>query len=193
MFSYNTGFDYIEAQPLACAKGLSHEIADTAVADNNDGTVKLTLGAAHGLLAESVVFIEGLPGYNGLRKVTAVPSATTINILAPYTAIEPVGDGSETVKVAIAPGRPFKLLGIRGHFASGGATEESLVLTLDSHRGAAWDAVLATIAMASVTDLNWVFPEENNLPFHPSDIIRVAWDNTDTATAGIEILYQPLK
>lgn len=190
MFSYNTGMEYVEAVPVSGTKGLSHTIANTAVVDNGDGTVKMTLSAAHGLLAGSVVLIEGTTHYDGLRKIEAIPSTTTINIKASYKAEVPAG--TETVKVAIVPGRPFKLLGIRAHLADGGSTEENLTLTLDSHRGAAWDVALKAQAMGDLTDLNWVFPETENMPFHKDDIIRLDWDNTDGATFGIELLYKPL-
>lgn len=191
MFSFNTGMEYVEAVPVTGTKGLSHTLAATAAVDNGDGTVTLTLSAAHGLLAGSVVYIEGTTNYDGLRKIVSVPETDEIAIKAPYKAETPAG--TETVKVAIAPGRPFKLLGIRGHFTSGGATDEDMTVTLDSHRGAAFDAVLKTQAMESIADLNWVFPEANNLPFHKDDVIRLAWDNTDTFTFGMEILYQVFK
>ena len=82
-------------------------------------------------------------------------------------------------------------MGILAHLADGGATEEDLVLILDSRHGAAWDAVLKT--QASLTDLNWVFPEANNLPFNRDDVIRLSWDNTDTASFGMEIFYLVLR
>ena len=60
------------------------------------------------------------------------------------------------------------------HLADGGATDESLVLILNSRHGAVWGAVLKTQAKESHADLNWVSPEGNNLPFNRDDVIRLS-------------------
>jgi hypothetical protein len=69
--------------------------------------------------------------------------------------------------------RTFRLMGIRMHIGLGGLTEENLMVILDSHRGAVRDAVLLTKAMVGESNLNRVFPDENNLSLHNDDLIRL--------------------
>jgi hypothetical protein len=64
-------------------------------------------------------------------------------------------------------------MGIRMHIGLGGLSEENLMVILDSHRGAVRDAVLLTKAMVGESNLNRVFPDENNLSFHNDDLIRL--------------------
>ena len=59
------------------------------------------------------------------------------------------------------------------HIGLVGLTEENLMVILDSHRGAVRDAVLLTKAMVGESNLNRVFPDENNLSFHNDDLIRL--------------------
>ena len=192
MISYNDGLKYVEALPITGAGALAATLAaEVDVIDNGDGTVTLTADAAHGFLAGSVVFIEGTVNYNGIQKIQAVPETDEITIRAKYVAEEQAG--TETVKVAIVPGRPYKLMGIRGHLGVAPTTSEVIALTVDSHRGAAFDALIKSQDLQGLTDWHYVFPDEENLPFDKDDIIRVAWDNTDGRTYGFEILYRPLK
>jgi hypothetical protein len=191
MISYNTKMSYVEIIPVTGAKGLSHTIAATAIADNGNGTVRVTLAAAHGLLAGSVVYIEGTTNYNGLREIVNVAAATTIDIRATYKAETPAG--TETVKVAIVAKKGYYFAGLRLHLSAAPTTSENLTITLDSHLGAAWDTVIYSKDLATVINLVYALDEAENLPFHEDDILRVAWANTDLSTFGLELIYKPLQ
>ena len=84
-------------------------------------------------------------------------------------------------------------MGIRMHIGLGGLSEENLMVILDSHRGAVRDAVLLTKAMVGESNLNRVFPDENNLSFHNDDLIRLECDYINGGMFGMEIFYLALR
>lgn len=190
MVAFNTNFKLMEIIPVSGAKGLSHTIAASAVVDNGDGTVKLTLSVAHGLLADSVVYVEGTTNYDGLRLITAIPSSTTISIKAPFVAETP--GGTETVKVAIKAKRDFMFFGFRLHLSAAPTTSENIIVTADSNLGSKFDLLLYTLDLAGSTDIIYAVADNENLPRRKDDIIRFAWDNTDTSDFGLEIIFSPL-
>ena len=58
------------------------------------------------------------------------------------------------------------------------------MVILDSHRGAVRDAVLLTKAMVGESNLNRVFPDENNLSF--TTMISSGWNRTISTGACSE-------
>jgi len=162
MVAFNELAKYLEIIPVTGAKGLAHTIAATAVADNENGTVKLTTTADHGLLAGSVVYIEGTTNYNGLRKITNVPATDEIDIIAPYKAETP--GGTETIKVAVKSQKDYTFFGFRLHLSAAPTTSENITLTVDSDLGSAYDLKLYTLDLAGITDLIYAVNDNERLP-----------------------------
>lgn len=180
-------FQYIYATG---AKAMTATLTTTAVVNNGDGTVKLTFGAAHGFLAPSVLYVSGTTNYDGMRTVTAIPSATTISIKAPFVAETPAG--TETVSVALKPvDEKWALVSIDIHLSAAASTAEDLTANLDATKGSAWDRNILTKSMAAVADYIRKFdPPET---FVKGDKIQFAWTNTDTRTWGINIKWRTAK
>ena len=65
-------------------------------------------------------------------------------------------------------------------------TQESLVITLDSYRGAAYDTVLVTEAIR-VTDFFWL--PEGQLVFSALDDVVITHANSDTNTLGLTVQW----
>lgn len=175
----------IEFLKVTGSGALETTLAAAAAADNGNGTVKLAV-AANVFAAGAQVYIEGSINYSGLREVVSV-AAGYINIRAPFVAETPAG--SETVKVALAPGFTFELLEIDLHLGVAGANVEDLTLTLDSAFGAAYDAVLITKAMNTVQDYVYL-PGDDRRYFHQNDILRFAWANAGSKTYGLIVKYR---
>lgn len=68
------------------------------------------------------------------------------------------------------------------------ATQDTLVVSIDSTGGAAYDTELYSVDMDGNTDVVWR-PDEP-VPLYKGDVLKVDWDNNDTATYGLEVLYE---
>jgi hypothetical protein len=190
MVGYSTNREVIDVIRVNGADSINGiALAGSAVVDNGDGTVKLTTAAAHGLLAGSVVYIEGSTNYDGLSKLESIPSTTTFTIKAPFVAETPAG--TETVKIAVTSKKPFKFLGFRLQIAVAPGQADVMSITLDSSVHANYDTVIYSNDMDAVTDLEYINPNVS-LPFEADDILRFAWPNVANRTFGIEIFTQPL-
>ena len=71
---------------------------------------------------------------------------------------------------------------------SAAATQETLTITLDSAKGAAYDTVLFSQAMAGYADVVWLLDDE--LLLEEGDIVIATFTNTDARTYGIVIAYE---
>ena len=190
MVAFNESFKVIDVIPVVGADSLDGiTLANTDAVDNGDGTVKLTATAAHGLLAGSAVYIEGTANYDGLKKLLAIPAATTFNIDAKYVAEELAG--TETVKVALVSHKDFMFLGLRMNIAVAPGQADVLTVTLDSARGANFDTVLYTKDLDAVTDLEYIHTYKD-LPISKDDILRVAWPNVANRTFAVDFFVRTL-
>ena len=103
------------------------------------------------------------------------------------TAVATRATGSAAVATTVAPGAAFRLEEVRIHLSAAGGAG-NLTVTLDSGTAAAYDAVLLTQDMTSVTDFVW--KPTRPLEFtSASDEIDVAWANSNTRTYGLEIFH----
>ena len=82
-------------------------------------------------------------------------------------------------------GKAFQIFGVFLN-ASAAFTQESLVITLDSYRGAAYDTVLLSEAVR-VTDFFWL--PEGQLIFSAQDDVVITHTNTDTKTVGLTVQW----
>lgn len=181
--AFASDFEYVYATG---AKALTATLTTTAVANNGDGTVKLTFGAAHGFLAPSILYVSGTTNYDGMRYVTSIPSSTTINIRAPYVAETP--GGTETVSVALAPNFDGELISFEIHLSSASATSENLTITNNANAGAAYDVNILTKDMNTVQDYIRKFHPPDK--FLKGDLIQLVWANSNSRTWGIMLKYR---
>jgi len=186
----NLGPEVVDIIPVSGALALnSHTLHATAVSDNGDGTVRLTTGAAHGLLAGSVVYIEGTTNYDGLHEIANVSAATKMDVLAKFVAETP--GGTETVKIVVAPKRDFLFLGFRLHLSAAPGQADVFSITVDSVRGAAYDHLIYSVDITAAVDVDYIYPYRE-IPFRKGDKLRVAWPNVAGRTFGLELYVQPL-
>jgi len=80
-----------------------------------------------------------------------------------------------------------ELCAILIHVSAAPVTAENLVISLDAIDGAAYDTVLATVAMAGVTDLAVT---DIGIPLHIGDALKVTWTNTDARTVGVRLCLE---
>ena len=190
MVAFNNAFTIINVIKVSGADTIDGLTLTTdAAIDNGDGTVTLTMDAAHTFLAGSVVYIEGTVNYNGLREIINAPETDEIRFRAKYVAETPAG--TETVKIVIAEKKDYKFLGFRLNIAVAPGQADVFTITLDSGKGATYDTVIYSNDMTAVTELEYIHPNQV-LPFDKDDILRIAWPNVANREFGLEIFVQPL-
>jgi hypothetical protein len=108
------------------------------------------------------------------------------------STVETVWTGTGNLAVGtnkIAPGAVFKLVEVSLHLNAAPTTgTQAFVVTLDDGVNAAYDEVLFTIDLVAnaVTDLCIKFGRN----FKATDVITLAWTNTDTKTYGVKFKHQ---
>ena len=97
--------------------------------------------------------------------------------------------GAVAIATTIAPGAKWALREIRVHLSDAGGAG-NLTATMDSGTALAYDSVVLTQDMTSVTDLEWQpdFP----MIFDADDEIDIAWANGSSRTYGLEVIYSIL-
>ena len=174
--------------------------ADAADVDsaNPPFTTDLT-DTGHGLLAGSLLYIQGSVNYNGLKLIKSLPDANSMVIYSKYVVEELAG--TETWKTLITydniiqgnlvPGSPFEFLGFEVTLDAAAATAlENFTVTIDSARGAAFDNLIYSQDMNGIADINYMFDEPRLCD--AGDKVDVAWANADTNTWGIKLFTRAL-
>ena len=96
--------------------------------------------------------------------------------------------GSGAIAVTLDPGREaYQLDSLRLHF-SAAAANENFTVTLDSAKGAEWDAVLLTQSTNGITDYVYQWTREPN--FVTGDVLKFACANTNVRTWGLEVIWR---
>jgi hypothetical protein len=95
--------------------------------------------------------------------------------------------GSAAIAETLAPGTAWQLESIRVHLSAAGGAGD-LTATINHGVAAAYDIVLLTQDMTSVTDLVW--SPERPMEFLPDDELDIAWANAGTKTYGLEIVFK---
>jgi hypothetical protein len=95
--------------------------------------------------------------------------------------------GSGAIAKTIAPGVQWQLEEVRLHLSGAGGAE-NFTITIDAGAGAAYDTVLLTEDMTTVTDLVWK-PEDGPILLAANDEVDIAFTNTATRTYGLEVVY----
>lgn len=183
------------------AKATYGTFNNAAAADDNSVDPPFTTDltdTAHGLLANSCLYIQGSTNYNGLRVIKSVPDANSMIIYAKFVA-ETLA-GTETWKTMftydfivngdLVAGDPFEFLGFELTLGSASATSENLTITIDAAKGAAWDNRIYSRDMDGVTYINNMFDVPRLCS--SGDKIDVVWDNTNAETYGIRLFTRRL-
>ena len=97
-----------------------------------------------------------------------------------------IATGTEAINTTIAPGRAFALESVSVHLNGAGGAG-NLTVTVDAAAGAAYDVVLKTIDMTSITD--WVWQPERPIELASGDKVVIAWANAGTKTYGLTVRW----
>lgn len=97
--------------------------------------------------------------------------------------------GAAALATTLAPGVRFRLHEVRIHLSEAGASG-NFTATVDAAAGAAYDAVILTQDMTTITDLIW--QSDRIMQFEAGDEINFAWANAGTKTYGLTIIYDLL-
>ena len=97
-----------------------------------------------------------------------------------------VATGAGNIAVTVSPAGAYALESISIHLSDAGAAN-NLTVTLDAAAGSAYDAVLLTQDMTSVTNLLW--QPERPIECADGDMILIAWTNGSTRTYGMIVKW----
>ena len=100
------------------------------------------------------------------------------------------GAGPVLAALTVPVGTVYRLHSASIKFNAAPTTSESLTITYDAQAGVNYDVVLYTInpSITAVTSLIWKPDELQYL--HGGDVIRVAYNNNDTRTWGVQIIVE---
>lgn len=187
-----TSNEMIQTVTVSGSGALETTLTAAAVVDNGDGTVRLGV-AADVFDAGSMIYIEGTDNYDGIRTIRSV-TAGYINIEANYIA--ETTTTADTVKVAIAPDHSFEFLEIDIHISAVPTTSEDLTITKDAGAGANYDTNLLTEDFSTILtspSISYIWsPNERKIYPNADDILRVAWDNSETRDFGLTLTYRKI-
>lgn len=183
---WNEKWALIDHAYLSGTKAMNGTLANSAVTDNEDGTVGIAI-TAHGLSAGNKVLIAGTTNYNGVHSILSV-GTNIINIAANYIAETPTG--AETYKSCFIALNDFQMMEVRLTLSAAGGAAEAYSIKLDHENGDKWDTTLETVAnMTAVTSDIWKAWQERRY-FNKGDVILFEYANTHGRTWGIEVVYR---
>lgn len=195
---YLPNMQVIEASGAAAMSGT---LAATALVNSGlyldkVATVRVTCAAAHGLVAGSSIYLSSFDNVaadiyrqDKMRYVVATPASTTLTLVCPegYTAGTPTT--SQIYAAGFVSDDPYWLIGFKLHLSAADTNGETLTLTTDAAKGAAWDELLFSKVMTGVTDIV-NFPSVP-IPMEGKDIVKFAWTNTGAKTWGLKMYVAP--
>lgn len=95
--------------------------------------------------------------------------------------------GAAAIASTLVPGVAWQLEEIRVHLSAAGGAGD-LTATLDHSVGAAYDTVILTQDMTSLTDYVWHC--ERPMEFDADTELDIAWANANTRTYGLEVIFK---
>ena len=172
--------------------GATYGTFDNAAAADSDSvnppfTTDLT-DTSHGLLAGSLLYIQGSVNYNGLKKLVSVPDVNSMVIYTKFVA-ETLA-GTETWKTMYSCDEDYEFLGFEITLSAASATSENLTITIDADKGSAYDNLIYSKDMNTERYINYMFDAPRKLS--ANDKIDIAWANTNGRTWGIKIFTRRL-
>ena len=93
--------------------------------------------------------------------------------------------GSGAINLALPAAHHMKVLSIQLHLDSSSATNERLIVCLDSEQGEAFDAVLVSESMKNVTDV----AVTDQFYIAQGDVLKIQFSNPTAAVYGLKVLY----
>ena len=97
--------------------------------------------------------------------------------------------GSSSVAMTVTPTGASQLESIRIHLSSAGGAG-SFTVTVDAAAGSAYDTVILTQDMTSVT--NYIWQPSQPISLKSDDKIVIAWANANGRTYGIDVYYRSI-
>ena len=97
--------------------------------------------------------------------------------------------GAVAIASTLAPGVAWQLESVRIHLSAAGGAG-NFTATLDHGTGAAYDLVILTQDMTTVT--NYIWTAERPLEFNADTEIDFAWANANTRTYGLEVIWKAI-
>ena len=101
--------------------------------------------------------------------------------------------GMTTLNFSLAPGNAFELVDFTLHLDATAGTSEDFVVKKDAKAGAAYDTEIYRKDLSTLATPNVYFstqPEE--FVFMAGDILDFDFNNTSTATFGLQVKYRRL-
>jgi len=95
--------------------------------------------------------------------------------------------GSSNISSTLTPETAWQFEEVRVHLSAVGAAND-FTLTIDNAKGAAYDILILTQDMTSITDLVW--QAERPMEFASGDKLVAAWTNGSSRTYGLEIIWK---
>ena len=123
----------------------------------------------------------------GKATQVSLTAAGSVPIYPAWTIDVTSATGAAAINATTALTSGFRLSSITLH-ASAALAAEDLVISVDALDGAAYDTVLATVAMDGLT--NYTYTPTNDLIFEAGDQIVVTHANTGTKTYGLRIVCE---
>ena len=139
--------------------------------------------STHGMLAGSLIYIQGTTNYDGLRKILSVPDSASMVIYAKFVA-ETFSTG-DTWKTMYSSPHPFEFLGFEFHSTAAIANVENLIINIDAAAGAAYDKKIYQKAMNGVQSIDNMFDAPRQCM--GGDKIDVVFPNAGSKTWGIKL------
>ena len=98
--------------------------------------------------------------------------------------------GAAAIASAIAPtGAEFRLAGFSIH-ASAALAAEDITFTVDSRKGANYDAEILSVDLDGLTSKVHMIPFDERVPLKSGDEIDVAHTNTNLRTYGLTVFIE---
>ena len=98
---------------------------------------------------------------------------------------------AETIAPDLNNGQSWQLEEIRIHLSAvGGAGSTNFTAQLDHESGAVYDLIIFDQDLTAITDLS--FQPERPLEFRQDTELDIAYDNNNSVTWGLEVLYKAI-
>ena len=195
-----TNTDIFEFEGAKAMNGTIKNTALSSAVGKEGGPAALITSDAHGLTVtyskQPLIYIQSMADvayderhkpdlYNGLRRLWAV-TTNNFTILLNNAFVAQTPAGTETWFVGVSYDEPWEFLGYELHMSDTGTTTENLTITKDAKAGAIFDTLIATQAMAAVTNLEDIHLDDPR-PMKAGDVIKFAYANTSVRVWGLKI------
>ena len=96
--------------------------------------------------------------------------------------------GAAAIAATFTPTVPVYLVCVKLHLSAAGGAAENFTITINSATGSAYDVELFSQDMTTVKDILWT--PDQPIPILNNDPIDFAYNNANTRTYGLEVIYK---